>query len=62
MKQVNYSCPNCKSTNTKKSDKINTIVGWLLFFFALPLPLYKKEYHCFDCLTDFKIHKKASKK
>jgi len=49
------NCPNCNSTDIRVSKEVRGIVGVLLLFFGLPLPIYKKEYHCFDCYQDFKV-------
>ena len=48
-------CPNCNSDNIAKSQKPKSITGFFLVFFGLPLPMFKNEYHCFDCFNDFKI-------
>ena len=50
-------CPNCKSDNIRKSRKIRGAVGWLLFLFMIPVPLYYNDFHCFDCYIDFKVSK-----
>jgi len=49
------ACPNCNSIDIRVSKEIKGIVGVLLLFFGLPLPIYKKEYHCFDCYKNFKV-------
>ncbi len=49
------NCPNCSSNELRATKNTKGIVGVLLLFFGLPLPIYKKEYHCFNCYQDFKI-------
>lgn len=49
------NCINCNSTEIRVSKEVKGIVGVLLLFFGLPIPIYKKEYHCFDCYQDFKV-------
>lgn len=55
-------CPNCKSDNNRKTKNLEGIVGVILLFFAIPLPIYKKEHHCFECFNDFKVILKSSSK
>mgnify|MGYP003654546680 FL=1 len=49
----NQLCPNCGSDNNAKSRKLSLVAG-ILIFFGIPIPSFKKEYHCFDCYSDFK--------
>tara|TARA_R110001592_G_scaffold16998_7_gene72110 strand:- start:228 stop:671 length:444 start_codon:yes stop_codon:yes gene_type:complete len=51
-------CPNCGSDDIVKSKKPG---GWYVFFLLLamiPVPILKKEYHCFECYTDFKVKRR----
>lgn len=52
---INVTCPYCKSDNVSKSRKPAPIVGYILLLIGLPVPSFTKEYHCFECLSDFKI-------
>ncbi len=59
-KDTIVNCPNCNSIEVRKSDKMKGFVGVILLFFGIPLPVYKKEYHCFDCYRDFKVRIKGN--
>jgi transposase-like protein len=50
-------CPQCSSDNVSKSRKPKSVVGLLLLFFGIPLPIFKDEYYCFDCRNEFKMEK-----
>lgn len=54
-------CPKCNSDNVAKSRKPSSIVGILLLLFGIPFLSYRKEFHCFDCYTDFKIESPTTK-
>lgn len=54
---INLTCPNCESDNVGRSRKSKSLVGYLLLLIGIPIPVFKKEYHCFECYTDFKIEK-----
>lgn len=49
------NCPHCNSLEIRMSREVRGIVGVILLVFGIPIPIYKKEYHCFDCYKDFKI-------
>ena len=44
-----YVCPYCKSDNVSLKKKPGYAVMLSLLLFGLPLPIFKKCYHCFDC-------------
>lgn len=53
--ETTITCVHCNSDNVVKSKKPSSIVGVILLLIGIPLPIFKKEYHCFDCDNDFKI-------
>jgi len=50
-------CPFCKSDNVvvKKQTGYLTVLSIILF--ALPIPIFKKTYYCFDCDKEWKLSK-----
>lgn len=54
-------CPDCRSGNVVFGPAIN--IGWnipgLIFSFLIhnPFPVYRKNYHCFECGSDFSVQK-----
>jgi len=55
-KEEDIKCVICGSDNIAKSKKPSSIVGILLLLVGIPLPIYKRQYHCFDCGNEFKIN------
>lgn len=51
-------CPACKSENVSFGYAIDNRWCMLHFIFSVlimaPLPLFRKNYHCFDCGADFR--------
>ena len=47
-------CPNCASDNVSHSRKPHPLFVVFIFLAGLLIPIFKKEYHCFDCGLDFK--------
>lgn len=62
ISKVNSSiCPFCQSENIGEK-KIPTIWIVLSFFLLyLPLPIFKRNYYCFDCEKEWKISRKQTK-
>jgi hypothetical protein len=59
--EVQVICPFCRSKDTRsnglasQSSKISVLSSILLL--GIPVLLYKKTYHCFDCGKDFRVKK-----
>ncbi len=55
-------CPKCKSRNVSYGYAIDykwdILYMILSFLFHTPFPLYRKNYHCFNCKFDFKNNKR----
>lgn len=51
MSKVNNEiiCPFCQSENVSPKKQAGYVVMLSLLLFALPLPIFKKKFHCFDC-------------
>lgn len=49
------NCPECNSDNIIKMNKIGYAVMLSILLFALPLPIFKKNYYCYDCENEWKI-------
>lgn len=45
-------CPNCGSDNVSINKKAGSWLIGILLLIGIPLPIYKKEIHCFDCYQD----------
>ena len=51
-------CPICKSSNVAKGASVNSrynIIQLLISVLILfPIPFFRKQYHCFECNSEFK--------
>lgn len=47
-------CPQCGSDNVRISKKGSPWTVFFLLLAALPLPIFKKEWYCFECRLNFK--------
>lgn len=49
------NCPFCDSVNILPKRKPTLISILCTFLFWVPLPIFKKQYHCFNCDKEWKI-------
>ena len=47
-------CPYCNSDNVVKKKRVGFAIVISILLFMLPLPFFKKIYHCFDCGKEWK--------
>lgn len=57
-KEVILICPYCNSENVVVKKKTGYAIMLSIILFALPLPIFKKNYYCYDCDKEWKINKK----
>lgn len=55
MKETNVICPYCQSDNVAAKRQAGYAVMLSFLLLGLPLPWFKKMYHCFDCDKDWKM-------
>ncbi len=54
MKSKELICPYCYSDNVILKKKAGYLIMLSLLLLGLPLPFFKKTYHCFDCDKEWK--------
>jgi hypothetical protein len=54
MDKTNLQCPFCKSENVTIKKQAGYVVMFSFLLLGLPIPIFKKRYHCFDCDKDWK--------
>ncbi len=51
-------CPYCNSDNVVKKKQVGLVIMLSFLLFGLPLPFFKKCYHCFECDKEWKTKDK----
>ena len=51
-------CLFCNSDNVVKKKKVGYAIMISFLLFGLPLPFFKRTYHCFDCDKEWKTNDK----
>lgn len=49
-------CPYCHSDNVVKKKQVGLAIMLSFLLFGLPLPFFKRIYHCFDCDKEWKTN------
>ncbi|MCK3684538.1 DUF2007 domain-containing protein [Maribellus sp. YY47] len=61
---LRVTCPHCQSNNVSfgyaTDDKWDVLYLIFSFLVTTPFPLIRKNYHCFDCGSSFKLEHKTS--
>ncbi len=52
-----WFCPNCASDNVVIMKRTGLTIMLSFLLFALPLPIFKKRFYCFDCEHEWKKDK-----
>lgn len=60
MENHEIICPFCKSDNVSTKKQAGYVVMFSFLLLGLPIPIFKKNYHCFDCDKDWKIMNKKT--
>lgn len=50
-------CPECNSDNVSRPQYSRRVFAVSFLLLGFPIPFFKKESHCFECGTNFKVRK-----